>query len=100
MLSRFDWIRRSRSWAELVASLQYMEAQPALGRDGSAAERAVSSEGLGPPSSALTGPGLRCWIYPHITTQPQARYCETCQSILNTSRQLSTLSRYAVVVWG
>ncbi|MBI2877351.1 MAG: hypothetical protein HYY20_10760 [Candidatus Tectomicrobia bacterium] len=91
MLNRFDWLRRSRTGAELLATLHYLESHPGLPPDG---------EGLGPPPSALNSPCLRCWIYPRATTKPNARYCPTCRAILDEAWQVGELSRHAVVVWG
>jgi hypothetical protein len=91
MLSRFDWLRRSRTGAELLATLQYLEAHPELPSNGGE---------LGPPPSALNGPCLRCWVYPRAATRPNARYCPTCQTILGEAWQMGTLARYAIVVWG
>lgn len=91
MLSHFDWLRRSRTGAELLATLQYLETRPDL---------PVNGSGLGPPPSALNGPCLRCWIYPRATTKPNARYCPTCRAILDGAWQVGELSRHAVVVWG
>lgn len=91
MLSPFDWLRRSRTGAELLATLQYLETHPDLPLNGG---------GLGPPSSALNGPCLRCWIYPRATTKPNARHCPICRVILDEAWQMGELSRHAVVVWG
>jgi hypothetical protein len=107
MLDRFDWLRRSRTGAELLATLQYLETNPIADCGMQIADYSPQSEirnpqsrGLGPPPSALNGPCLRCWIYPRATTKPNARYCPTCQAIMEEAWQLGTLSRYAVVVWG
>lgn len=91
MLNRFDWLRRSRTGAELLATLKYLEANPDLSSKGG---------GLGPPPSALSGPCQRCWIYPRGTAKPNARYCPVCQIILHEAWQASELSRHAIVVWG
>jgi len=71
--------------------LQYLEANPELPSDGGE---------LGPPLSALINPCQRCWIYPRSTTKANARYCSTCQTILNEARRLGTASHYAVAIWG
>lgn len=91
MPSRFDWLRRSQTGAELLATLQYLAAHPDLPADGGE---------IGPPPSALRGPCLRCWIYPRSAKKRHARYCPTCQSILDQAHKLGSVSRYSVVVWG
>jgi hypothetical protein len=92
MLSRFDWLRRSRTGAELLATLQYLAASPEL---------PSAQEGLGPPHSAQQGPCLRCWVYARApTAKRNARYCRTCQHILGKAWKLGDLSRHSVVVWG
>lgn len=88
MLSSFDWVRRSRTGAELLATLKYLEEEPEL---------LLDKQELGPPHSALHGPCQRCWIYPR---KPKALHCQACQAILNRARTLGSLSRQLVVVWG
>jgi hypothetical protein len=90
MLDRFDWLRRSRTGAELLATLRYLQNHPKLSTDNGE---------LGPPFSALNGPCLRCWVYPR-TSRSNARHCSTCQAILSEAWRLGTLSRDAVVIWG
>lgn len=93
MLSGFDWLRRSQTGAELLATLKCLETQPEL---------LLHEEELGPPQSALQGPCQRCWIYPRRSSSSQysGRYCRACQAILNTARQLGQLSRESAVIWG
>jgi hypothetical protein len=93
MPSRFDWVRQCRTGAELLATLRYFETHPEFSADDGE---------LGPPHSALQGPCQRCWRAAalHATADSEARYCSTCQAILNDARQQGTLSRHAVVVWG
>ncbi|CAK0777383.1 conserved hypothetical protein [Gammaproteobacteria bacterium] len=89
MFSRFDWLRRSRTGTELLATLQYMASYPDI------------PEGIGPPHSALHGPCQRCWIYPRAVKEDrQSRYCETCGIILKEAWRLRAISRNCVVVWG
>ena len=90
MLSSFDWVRRSRSGAELLATLEYLATKPDLFPAG---------EGIGPPFSALDGPCQRCWVYPRLSS-PQQPYCQTCQAILARASKLGYVSRQSIVVWG
>lgn len=91
MLEPFDWLRRSRTGAELLATLRYLaeggELPPADGE-------------LGPPAGALDGPCWRCWLYPRIATERGTRYCRTCQTIVDEARRFGVLSPDTVVVWG
>lgn len=87
MLTRFDWLRRSRTGPELLATLQYLEQMPELPTD----------EGeLGPPPAAFDGPCARCWVYPRAA----GRYCVTCQAILDQAWQLRASVLHSVVIWG
>lgn len=87
MLTRFDWLRRSRSGPELLATLQYLAQMPDL---------PTAESELGPPPSASDGPCARCWIYPRAA----GRYCVTCQAILDQAWRLHATVLRAVVVWG
>jgi hypothetical protein len=91
MQSHFDWLRRSQTGAELLATLQYLATHPGLPSNGGE---------IGPPYSALGGPCLRCWIYPRSTKKRNAYYCLTCQAILDAARKLGSISRCSVVIWG
>lgn len=92
MLNGFDWLRRSQSGAELLATLMCLEAQPDL---------LLHEAEIGPPLSALRTPCQRCWIYPPLLTpQHTAQYCPGCQTIVNAARHLGDLSREAAVIWG
>ncbi len=90
MLSSFDWLRRSRTGAELLATLQYLTAEPDLFPTG---------EEIGPPHSALNGPCQRCWVYPRLSS-PRHKYCRVCQAILARAHKLNHVSRQCIVVWG
>jgi len=95
MLSPFDWLRRCRTGADLIATLQTLEARPDLFE--------LPLAEIGPPPSALDGPCSRCWIYPpssHNDAPQHARYCRTCETVLRAAWPLTELSRNAVVVWG
>jgi len=87
MLTRFDWLRRSRTGPELLATLQYLEETPELPTDGIMP---------GPPPSALSGPCGRCWVYPRAA----GRYCATCQAILDRAWRFRATVLRSVVVWG
>jgi len=92
MLNGFDWLRRSRSGAELLATLECLETQPDL---------LLNEQEIGPPHSALRGPCQRCWVYPRQSSpQQKSHYCRACQAILNRSRRLGDLSRESIVIWG
>ena len=90
MLNSFDWLRRSRTGAELLATLEYLTAEPDLFPTG---------EEIGPPHSALNGPCQRCWVYPRLSS-PRRKYCRVCQAILARARKLNKVSRPSIVVWG
>ncbi len=90
MLSSFDWLRRSRSGAELLATLEYLTTKPDLFSRG---------EEIGPPFSALNGPCQRCWVYPRLPS-PQQSYCPSCQAILTRAGKLGYISRQSIVLWG
>ena len=93
MLSSFDWLRRSRTGAELLATLEYLKTEPDLFLTGSAGEE------IGPPYSALDGPCWRCWVYPRQSA-PRHDYCPTCQAIRARAGKVNKRSRHAIVVWG
>jgi hypothetical protein len=93
MLSSFDWIRRSRTGAELLATLKHLAAEP---------DRLSRERKIGPPHSALNSPCQRCWIYPCMPRSDQEDdvYCEFCKAILDGTRGLGNISRQSVVIWG
>lgn len=86
MLTSFDWLRRSRSGAELLATLKCLtnDSDPLTGE-------------LGPPHSALGGPCRRCWVY---ARQPNQFYCPFCRAILTKAGKLGNTSRQTVLAWG
>lgn len=90
MLSGFDWLRRCRTGAELLATLEYLTDKPDL---------FPSGEEIGPPHSAFDGPCQRCWIYPR-QSPPRRNYCKSCQAILDRASRLSNISRQSIVIWG
>ena len=93
MLSNFDWLRRSRTGAELLAILRYLAEAP------DRFERIkLSAYGWpGPPPTALACPCSRCWIYPRGW---ESEFCPLCHTICEKSRGLGTLSRQSLVMWG
>jgi len=88
MLSGFDWLRRSRTGAELLATLEYLTDKPDL---------FPTRQEIGPPHSALDGPCQRCWVYPRPSSQQI--YCQPCQAILTRARKLGYISRQSIVIW-
>ena len=91
MLSSFDWLRRSRTGAELLATLVFLRTRPDL------FPPQEEWEEIGPPISALDEPCERCWLYAH---PPEMRYCPTCAAITTQARYVDRRSRQAVLVWG
>ena len=92
MLNGFDWLRRSQSGAELLATLMCLETQP---------DRLLHEAEIGPPPSALHTPCPRCWIYPRASdSAATSEYCPGCQHIITAARRLSDLSRASAAVWG
>jgi len=94
MFSPYDWLRRSQSGAELLATLRYLATDPDL------PGIAVDAGEIASPYSALNPPCRRCWIYPPSAENARARYCDTCHAILTRARPLGEISRGAIVVWG
>jgi hypothetical protein len=90
MLNGFDWLRRSQSGAELLATLKCLEVQPDL---------LLNEAEIGPPPSALHTPCQRCWIYSRQSTR-FSEHCPGCQTIVAAARRLGDLSRDSTVVWG
>lgn len=96
MLSTFDWIRRTRDGAELLAILQCLAEDPET-FDKIGQSLLVNRGEPGPPPTALTLPCARCWIYPRAPERP---LCLFCQTIRERSHGLETLSRQSLVLWG
>jgi hypothetical protein len=94
MLSSFDWLRRSQTGAELLATLEYL-------RQSRTTEPGLFPTGdeIGPPYSALDGPCQRCWVYPRLPSS-RRNYCKSCQAILARASRLGKISRHSIVVWG
>ena len=109
MLNSFDWLRRSRTGAELLATLKCLEEKPGL----------FDEDEIGPPHSALGGLCQRCWVYPRAASsrrRPEpvegresprdtyhsrrtAPYCQACRAILARASRLSKIPRECVVIW-
>ncbi|SLM27611.1 hypothetical protein MTBBW1_1040068 [Desulfamplus magnetovallimortis] len=91
MLNTFDWIRRSRSGAELMATLNYFrKCKPDLFPEEKSLANAVT---------LFDVPCSRCWIYPCEDPDGEA-YCRICKKIVTASRKMGHRSRHSVVVWG
>jgi len=91
MLNSFDWLRRSRTGAELLATLNYLEEKPGL----------FDQKEIGPPHSALSGPCRRCWIYPPKPSSKDrtSLYCKPCRAIVTKANRLGRVSRQSIVIW-
>ena len=109
MLSSFDWIRQSRTGAELLATLRCLVAEreqeakgEALEADGAEQSSPDSMSSIGPPHSALNSPCQRCWVYPRTPSTDQRDYlhCEFCKEVLRRSQGLGRVSRQSIVIWG
>ncbi|MEJ5199516.1 MAG: hypothetical protein WHX53_11385 [Anaerolineae bacterium] len=87
MLTRFDWLRRSRTGPELLATMHYLNETATLPTEGGEP---------GPPPSALFAPCARCWIYP----RGEGRYCPTCQAILDRAWKLRDVVLRSTLIWG
>lgn len=91
MQSGYDWLRRSRTGAELLATLKLLQVKPGL---------LLNEQEIGPPHSALDGPCRRCWTRPRkFSPRHTIVYCAACQAILNEARDLGQLSRQSALIW-
>jgi len=88
MLNAFDWIRLCENGAELIATLDAIKSTPQIFPD------AIR---MGPPVRCIDGPCERCWIFPRL---PESSFCETCQAIVAESRNLGSVSRKCLLIWG
>ncbi|MBW1675423.1 MAG: hypothetical protein JRF30_01080 [Deltaproteobacteria bacterium] len=91
MLSIFDWIRRSKSGGELLATLEYFQDR--------SPDLFPEHKAIGPPVSLVNRPCKRCWVYPCQDNRGLG-YCRTCLAIIARAESLGGQSRQAVVVWG
>ncbi len=94
MLTGFDWLRRSQSGAELLATLRCLEDDSGL--------LLTDETQLGAPHSALGGTCRRCWIYPRRPppAEDDLFYCRFCTLIRAGAARLGPLSRKSIVIWG
>lgn len=94
MLTAFDWIRRSRSGAELLSILRMLKEDPTC------FERLQSLAGFdrfGPVPYALAAPCDRCALYPRLSV---SIFCPTCRVIRDGTLRAGKPVRDALVVWG
>ncbi len=91
MLNIFDWIRRCRNGAELLATLHYFDFhQPNL---------LPEPKALAGPMTLTTRPCPRCWIYPgQMDTINNC--CRLCGDILLHVPAYNKLSPKCIIVWG
>lgn len=92
MLTQFDWLRRCKTGAELIATLNYFSNYPDLN---------LSDLKQGMPFSAIGRLCHRCSIYvPVYQRKKHHRYCRFCKKILQLRQQFIPRSRYAIMIWG
>jgi len=106
MLNTFDWLRRCRSGAELLATLEYYMTAPDLFSE---------TDEIAPPFNLFSKPCQRCWIYPCMKNGSDKddkgflsdeeffltkNYCKTCSAIMIRAKKRGKNSRIAVVIWG
>ncbi len=92
MLTKFDWLRRSRTGAELLTTLKYFAAKPNYNSE---------EYELGAPFSALHGPCERCHVYARVQRGEEfERFCKFCKLILTKSHSFAKTSKHGVVIWG
>lgn len=94
MLTPFDWLRTTRTGAELLAMLQILEDDVnAFGR----LESVAGHDGIGPVPSALAMPCSRCWRYPRL---PLSIFCAVCRVIRDGTLHTGGPVRDTLVLWG
>ncbi|MCS6845585.1 MAG: hypothetical protein NZ528_14900 [Caldilineales bacterium] len=102
MLSTFDWLLRSRTGAELLATVRVLERR-ALAKSNPPPLPTPAPDGLqlAPPHSGLGGPCLRCWFYAPQAAEP-AVYCPMCRSVLSLAAWLhkNDKAKQTVIIWG
>lgn len=92
MLTTFDWLRRCRTGAELLATLHLLTRQP---------DCLPEQIAPGPPFSAFGGPCLRCKIYEPVQENGKVRrYCQFCGQVISSTKHYTFKSPYCVIVWG
>lgn len=92
MLSKFDWLRRSRTGAELIALLKLLREQKEKFDD------LLAQQEPGTPFSALYALCQRCYIFPRMS--PKRSYCQVCQKIIIRARKTTLISHRSILVWG
>ena len=107
MLSSFDWIRRSRTGAELLATLQCLALEEKrkvedIEHEVEGEDALSSTPSIGPPISATKFPCQRCWTYPRMSGSDYEDdpYCKFCAEILKRTPGLGHISRRSVIIWG
>lgn len=88
MLNCFDWIRRTRSGAELLSTLKLISEEADLFSQ----KMEISS-----PCSALNSPCQRCWIFPRLKEDDD--YCEICSAIISGVKGFGKISHHSAVIW-
>ncbi len=92
MLTKFDWLRRCQSGAELLATLNKFSEHPDID---------LSQITQGGPFSAIGRLCHRCRVYaPVLARKKDHRYCKICISILVKKKEVAPKSRRAIVIWG
>ncbi len=92
MLNQFDWLRRSRTGAELVAAIQLFSEPSGNFND------LLAQQALGAPVSALNALCQRCYVFPR--TSPTRSFCPVCQKIVDRARKNANVSRSSILIWG
>lgn len=88
MLQPFDWVRKSRTGAELIATIRYLSEISGIYEQ--------SMPNLGTPVSALDRPCIRCWLYER---ESGYNYCRICQRILIYASRSRDASLNSAVLW-
>ena len=88
MLNKFDWLRRSRTGAELLATLNHFS----VDRD-----KSLPNSAFGAPFSATGRLCPRCKVY---KPNHGDRYCTFCKKILFKTRNFALKSQKSIVIWG
>lgn len=92
MLSKFDWLRRCRNGAELLATLKYFSDNPEF--DPSQLEQ-------GGPLSAIGNLCQRCRVYAPVEKKNKhTRFCVLCEKIMQEKEQSALKVARAVILWG
>jgi hypothetical protein len=95
MLTAFDWLRRSQSGAELLATLEQLERT-----SHDTFSQLEPDLQPAPPHAAMSGPCLRCWSYAISADKPGAIYCPMCEAIAVRSKTMGDTAKQVVGLWG